>query len=404
VRLLLATDSFPAYLNFNVEQHVAALADMGDDVCLLAKDAGDHPSPLRSGPWGRGRVEVVAPSGDGPISSATSLLRAAGNRHGLRILLRELRRGGRIDGRLLKVLYLLTPAASWRAELVHVTMLDVAVAWPELLAKAEVPSVVSCRGPDLDVRYLLGEPYRERIRTAFADADLVHCVSQNLGDRALALGLDPAKLFVCHWGVDTSFFSPAESHDHPNGSALRLVSAGRLHWEKGWDDVLGAVAQLGRIGLDVTYTIIGRGNTSERLGVLSAIRDLGLEDRVQVVGPWSRDEVRTALRSSDVFVLASRTEAISTAALEAMAVGLPVVITDAGGQREATDDGVEGLVVPPRDPNALAEAIGALARDPSLRATMGANGRRRVVREFDFLDRTRRLRDEYERLLETAGR
>jgi glycosyltransferase involved in cell wall biosynthesis len=404
VRLLVATDSFPAYLNFNVEQHAAALADLGDDVCLLAKDKGDHPSSLRTGRRDEGSVAVVAPLGDGPLTSAAALLRAAGNRHGLRILLRELRGGGRPDARLLKVLYLLAPAAAWRAEIVHVTMLDVAVAWPELLSRAEVPCVLSCRGPDLHVRSLLGEPYRERIRTAFADADLVHCVSQDLGDRAVDLGLDPAKLFVCHWGVDTSFFSPADAHDHRDGSALRLVGVGRLHWEKGWEDTLGAVARLGRRGIDLTLTIIGRGSTSDRLDVLAAIRDLGVEDRVQVLGPGSRAQVRTVLQSSDLFVLSSRSEAISTAALEAMAVGLPVVVTDVGGMREGVDDGVEGLVVPARDPDAMAEAIATLARDPARRATMGANGRRRVVREYDYLERTRRLRDQYARLLDTGGR
>ena len=81
--------------------------------------------------------------------------------------------------------------------------------------------------------------------------------------------------------------------------------------------------------------------------------------------------VRAALARSDVFVVSSVSEGVSRAALEAMAMGLPVITTDAGGMPEAVDDGVEGLVVPRRDPRALADAMVALASDPTRLAAMG---------------------------------
>jgi len=83
-----------------------------------------------------------------------------------------------------------------------------------------------------------------------------------------------------------------------------------------------------------------------------------------------------------VFLLSSLSEGISNAALEAMACGLPVVTTDCGGMREAVTDGIEGFVVPVRDPEAMAEALLRLWKDPELRRRMGEAARERVLREF----------------------
>jgi glycosyltransferase involved in cell wall biosynthesis len=407
VRVLAVTDFFPAYLNACLEDHVAALAGLGDDVCLLAKGKGDHPSRLSTTRFGPGRVSFVAPAGNGPLADLVTLARVVGNPSGLRTLVGEVRRGHPINTRLVKALYLLTPVAAWKPDIVHIALLDLAVAWPELLAGVEEPVVVSCRGSDLRVRPLLGDSHRRRIQRTFARADMVHCVAHELAERALALGLEPSKLVVGHWGIDTTFFCPdngafdsGASDSERAGQPLELVSVGRLHWVKGLEYSLQAVARLRRRGVPVSYTIIGRGNESDRLSVLAAIRDLDLESAVRVLGPWSRAEVRAAFRSSDVFVLPSVSESVNTSTLEAMAVGMPVVVTDVGGMCEAVDDGVEGLVVPPRDPDALAEAVLTLGRDPSLRATMGANGRKRVTRDYELLDRSKAMRAEYMRLMD----
>jgi glycosyltransferase involved in cell wall biosynthesis len=151
----------------------------------------------------------------------------------------------------------------------------------------------------------------------------------------------------------------------------------------------------------VSYTILGGVDPKARLAILAAIEDLGLQAHVDLRGTATRAEVLEALRSADVFLLTSLSEGVSTATLEAMSVGLPVVVTDVGGMREAVTDGVEGLLVPPRDPRSTAEALAELARDPARREELGANGRARVVAAFDVAVRAPAFLAEYRRL---AGR
>jgi glycosyltransferase involved in cell wall biosynthesis len=157
-----------------------------------------------------------------------------------------------------------------------------------------------------------------------------------------------------------------------------------------------------RAGVDVEYTIIGDGVARDRLAVVTAIRDLELDGCVQLLGARSHEEVLSALRTSDLFLISSVSEGVSTATLEAMALELPVVVTDVGGMGEAVTDGVEGRVVPPRDPRALADAMIALAADPERRAEMGRRGRQRVVRDFDSSAAAEELQAHYRRLVEMS--
>ena len=196
-------------------------------------------------------------------------------------------------------------------------------------------------------------------------------------------------MFVGSWGVDTDTFRPtpdslATGRAPVDGDGtLRVVSVSRLHWVKGYEFALQALAIVRRSGLEIDYTIIGQADDKGMLSVLTTARDLGLESSVHVRGTRSPAEIVETLRSADVFLLTSLSEGLSTATLEAMAVGLPVVVTDVGGMREAVTDGVDGFVVPPRDPDTIAAALVELAGDAELRRRMGEQGRRRAVDDFD---------------------
>ncbi len=123
-----------------------------------------------------------------------------------------------------------------------------------------------------------------------------------------------------------------------------------------------AIQQLKAAGVPVQYQIIGDG--PERQRILYTIQDLGLQDCTQLLGRQPPTAVRELLQQADAFLLASLSEGIANVVLEAMACGLPVVTTDCGGMREAVTDGVEGFVTPVRDPNAMAQALEKLWRDP----------------------------------------
>ena len=104
--------------------------------------------------------------------------------------------------------------------------------------------------------------------------------------------------------------------------------------------------------------------------------DLGLAGRVHFLG--QRDDIPDLLAALDIFVLPSHSEGVSLALLEAMAAGLPVIATAVGGLPEVVTDGVNGLLIPPQDPEALAQALARLLDDPALAKKLGENARQHV--------------------------
>ncbi len=241
------------------------------------------------------------------------------------------------------------------------------------------PVVVSCRGSQVNVApYHPHRNVRQGLPITFGRAFRVHCVSSAIEREAAKFGLDPAKARVIRAGVDPDFFSPAAEREPSD--RLRVVTVGRLDWTKGLSYGLQAVRRVVDAGVPILLTIVGEGPEKQR--VLFAIDDLGLQDHVRVLGRRSPIEVRDELRRSDIFLLPSLTEGLSNAGVEAMGCGLPVVMTDCGGAREGVTHGVEGLIVPLWDPDAMGDALLRLARDEELRRTMGRAARDRVVRDF----------------------
>ncbi len=194
-------------------------------------------------------------------------------------------------------------------------------------------------------------------------------------------GLDESRIDVVAMGVDTGRFARTTPYRAPAaGEVLRLVSCGRLHEGKGHQDVLRAMADLRRRGLGVELDLLGEGPARGMLE--SLVAELGLGGCVRLAGAVDEAAVRDHLDRAHAFVLASHDEAIGVATMEAMAMELPVVVARVGGVGELVRDAVEGLMVPPRDPAALAEALARLGTDPELCERLGRAGRERVVGEF----------------------
>lgn len=250
------------------------------------------------------------------------------------------------------------------------------------LFKLGKPVVVSCRGSQMNIA-----PHDPRRRAevgryfeALELAAFVHCVSDALKRVVEGEGIGGEKVRVIRPAVDSDFFSPERLTVTPN-DPVRLVTTGSLIWKKGYENLLLALGSLRASGVTARLRVIGDG--PERQRVLYTISDLGLGDSVDLLGRLDETQVRDELRRSDLFVLASLSEGISNAALEGMSCGLPVVSTNVGGMAEVIRDGVEGRLVPPRDPEAMAEVIYQLSGDRELRLRMGAAARDRVVRQFD---------------------
>jgi len=220
---------------------------------------------------------------------------------------------------------------------------------------------------------------RNSLPEVFNRASAVHCVSEAIKQEAVKYGLDPGKAWVIRPAVDPDVFRPAGSSRTGEG-LVNIATIASPIWSKGYEYVLQAVRMVLDQGYQVRFHIVGDG--PERQRVVYTVHDLDLEDAVVLHGRCSEEQVVRLLQQSDVFLLSSLSEGISNAVLEAMACGLPIVTTECGGMREAVTDGVEGFVVPVRDPTAMAEALIRLIEDPDLRRRMGHAGRERVLREF----------------------
>jgi len=200
------------------------------------------------------------------------------------------------------------------------------------------------------------------------------------------LRLDPARGRVVRNGIDLAPFDGAvdavAARDRLGLSRTATVVGivGRLDERKGHRYFLEALASLtGRLPA-LQGLVVGEGR--EKPAIETRRAALGLDDRVRLVGYWPN--VAEALAAVDVFVLPSLMEGHPLAILEAMAAGKPVVATRVGGNSEAVEDGVTGLLVPPRDPEALASAIAALACDPERARRLGRAGRRQVEERFSL--------------------
>ncbi|MBA3252065.1 MAG: glycosyltransferase family 4 protein, partial [Geodermatophilaceae bacterium] len=173
------------------------------------------------------------------------------------------------------------------------------------------------------------------------------------------------------------------------GRLLLGVVAQLTPW-KGQDTAIEALRMLCEEGRDARLLLIGSAKflaSSTRFDnerYLAGLRELvaraGLQDRVWWLG--EREDVPELMRALDVLMLPSWEEPFGRALIEAMALGVPVIATNVGGPPEILDDGREGVLLPPREPAAWAQAVARLADDPDRAAAMGAAGRRRVHRQF----------------------
>jgi glycosyltransferase involved in cell wall biosynthesis len=185
------------------------------------------------------------------------------------------------------------------------------------------------------------------------------------------------RLAVIHNGVDLARFVPLARPS--NGRELMtIVTLANLRPEKGLVQLLEAAVLVMRTAPRARFAIWGDGPLRSELEAL--IRAKGLTGTVELRG--ATREPQNVLKQGDIFVLPSLSEACSNVILEAMATGLPVVATRVGGTPALVDDHRTGLLVPPDNPQALAQAILRLLLTPTLATKMGAEGRARALAEF----------------------
>lgn len=192
---------------------------------------------------------------------------------------------------------------------------------------------------------------------------------------------------------------PADAATPSSETGPIVGMVGRLGWKKGYQHALEAAAMVREVLPGVRFDIVGEGD--QRPMLEERTRSLGLEETVRFLG--KRRDVAELMAGFDCYMLSSVVEGMPNALLEAMALGRPVVATSAGGSAEVVVDGESGLLVPPGDPRALADAVLRILRDPALAARLGAAAELRVRRDFDQSAMLRSIERLYRSELARAG-
>ncbi len=238
-------------------------------------------------------------------------------------------------------------------------------------------------------------------RLALRAYDRVICVSEDLRQRCLKSGVRPERCQVIDNAIDTDEYQRTLSIAEAKRQCgfqpenFLLVGLGRLSEEKGFDRLIQAARILSQKRPEIRVAIGGEGNQREPLERL--IASSGLADRVRLLGYVP--DPRTLLQAADVFVLSSLREGLPNVVLEAMALEVPIVATRVAGVPRAIDDEVNGLVVPPDDVKALAEAVDRFAENTTLREQCAREARRTVEEHFSFAARMEQVRKVYDELI-----
>ena len=275
-------------------------------------------------------------------------------------------------------------------------------------ASGATPLVVSLHGSDVFVAERHAA-IRPAARFAFGRAGWITACSEDLRSRAVRLGADPARSEVVPYGVDVARFRP----DAYERARLRrrygmapdapvVFAAGRLVRKKGFEYLIDAMAALEPRRPAARLVLAGGGDLDAELHGRAAAR--GIAERVTWLGTVAQPDVAGWLAAADVAAVpsvrddAGNVDGLPNVVLEALASTTPVVATPAGGIATVAIDGETALVVPERDPAALASAMDELLRNPELRVRIGRAARARVQARHTWERVAERFEAAYDRV------
>ena len=231
-----------------------------------------------------------------------------------------------------------------------------------------------------------------RNRSALASkidrAEFIICISEFHRRFYLEHGADPDKLHIAYCGIDTSHFTPRR-RTRPEGAPVHILSSGRLVAKKGFPVLIEACGLLRARGLDFRCTIAGSG--PDEAALRAQIDAAGLRDIVTLTGEaLKQEDIPAFMYSGDIYTLPclwapdNDVDGLPQMLMEAMACGLPAVSTDLVGIPDLILDGKTGLLVPPEDAGALADALLRLVRDEELSQALAQAGHCHLINNFDL--------------------
>jgi glycosyltransferase involved in cell wall biosynthesis len=256
-----------------------------------------------------------------------------------------------------------------------------------------------------DTGDLLTAMQRRLLKLVCRLADCVLVNADAIRENLIGQGYDPSRIVVIRNGIALPGFIAGRRNEVLRNelglpSSARIVAVfSRLNEMTGVRYFLDASAVVAKSYPGVCFLVVGDGANKAELE--EHARRLGLGSRIVFTG--FRGDVRSLLAETAISVLPSLSEGTSNTLLESMASGIPVIATKVGGNPEVIEDGVSGLLVPPRDARALAAAIGQLLDDENLALRLGQAGMRRVSEIFSLEGSVHQTEQLYLRLVETEG-
>lgn len=294
--------------------------------------------------------------------------------------------------------------AAWQPALVHVYYGHKAVKYRRMLQASGVPWLVSFHGVDV-VKFVDQPGYLDGLRQVFAEARLVLARSESLLGRLKDLGCPPEKLRLNRTPVplDEILF---QERALPGYGDWRLLQACRLIPKKGLFTVLKALPAVVARWPRVKFVLAGTGPDEARLR--EAVHRAGLGPNVEFLGWVDQARLREEFTRAHLFLHPSELtdssdqEGVPNAMVEAMAAGLPIVATTHGGIPEAVESGVDGLLVPEKDPEALSAAILRLLDDPEELQRLGRQANASVRAKFGLSEQIGALERCYAEAIRTV--
>jgi glycosyltransferase involved in cell wall biosynthesis len=259
-------------------------------------------------------------------------------------------------------------------------------------------------------------PSRVRVETLLmqqADRIIAECAQDRL-DMEQLYGASPARIAVAPCGFDPAELWPQDQREARSLLGLApekftVLQLGRMVPRKGVDTVIQATALLrSHHGIDAELLVVGGdvhagGRDGPEMARLRTLAErLGILEHVRFVGQKARAELRTWYSAADVFVTTPWYEPFGITPVEAMACARPVVGSEVGGIKSTVVDGSTGFLVPSRDPQAVADRLATLQRNPMLARTMGDAGLRRAYRHYTWRSVARQVAAVYAAVLAEA--
>lgn len=262
------------------------------------------------------------------------------------------------------------------------------------------PLVVSAWGSDVLVLPNRNFLLKAITKYALERADVVTCDAEHVKTALMELGTEPQKISVVYFGTDTDKFKPAQRKRDLQQSlgivdSPTVISLRSLEPIYDIDILIKSIPPVLKEVPEAKFIIAGRGSQEVELKELA--RSLGILESIRFAGFIANEKISQYLASSDIYVSTSSSDAgLSAATAEAMACGLPVVVTDFGDNRRWVRNGENGFVVPLKEPKALAEKIIYLLKNEDVRMEFGKKNREIIEEKNDYSKEMEKMERIYE--------